>query len=124
VEELKMGLPKEIKESKWYKELPVMDFKKLLGQYRDELASNGVDLDDLKGRELEFVWVFMSGQRRYQAILPLKDVLDHLDEALRNYEESFELGFADMGMNVKIAVEHVKRMLGQTGEQNEEAREG
>lgn len=102
------GLPPEITESDWYKKLPVIDWMGMLEKYREKLTEIGVDLDSLDRKYFAFVATLMNGWGYYEKILSLEKIFEHLDEALREYEISFEMGFCDMSMNVEIAVKRVR----------------
>lgn len=105
------GLPPEITESDWYKELPVIDWTGMLEKHREKLTEIGVDLDSLDRKYFAFVATLMNGWGYYEKILSLEKIFEHLYEAWQTYEGCFSMGFGDMSMNVEIAVKRVRDEL-------------
>ena len=108
METKRKGLPPEVTESDWFKNLPVMNWKGMLEKHRKKLAEIGVNADSLDKKYLEFVATLMNGWVPFEKILSLERVFDHLDEALQRYENCFERGSGDMTRNVEIVLEELK----------------
>lgn len=102
------GLPKEVTESAWFKNLPVMDWKGMLKPHRKKLAEIGVNPDSLDEKYLSFVATLMNGWVPFEKILSLERVFEHLDEAWQRYEDCFDMGFCDMTRNVESVLKELK----------------
>lgn len=101
-------LPKEITESEWYKELPTIEscLKPGMEKYREELSGCGIDLDDLRSSRLVFLQSFLSQRNAYPSVI-LQAVVDNLDSLIERYDSCFDMGFGDISMNTKIAIEEI-----------------
>ncbi len=102
------GLPLEITESDWFKNLPVITWKGMLEDHRERLEEVGVDLDSLDKKYLAFVATLMSSWEFFETILSLDKIFEHLDEAWQRYERGFERGFGSMSRNAESAVKELK----------------
>jgi len=102
------GLPKEITEFEWYKNLPTIEsrLKPGMEKYREELAECGIDLDELGSSRLTFLQSYLS-QRGAYGSTTLKEVADNLDALVKRYDSCFEMGFGDVSMNTSIAIKEI-----------------
>ncbi len=106
-------LPKEITESEWYKNLPVINWRDEIEERSEFMSEFNINLDEIDEKYLVIIanisrnskWKRWKG---YTDILPLDKILLHIAEIHANYEESIAMGFKDMGPMTKFAIEKVK----------------
>lgn len=94
-----MGITEEIKKLPCYEEVQ----RAIIESHREELGQFMDNIDRLSGSKLEFMAHYLVFRDSYKGVL-LSDILHHLHKLVEYYDESFRVGFCDVGTNVRVAI--------------------